>query len=724
MIYIGPWIVFGWTDAGGYCSLRTVQGNLTAPLLQFVPRALVFVLLIVLYAKLFFFLRRTSFFSKVSSRNGPGSAVANAAAGGAIGRFANFKRGSRGVSAQHETESARRSALRSAVGMDDAIGRGTGTGTGTGAGQVESLATAQLSRRSVGLRSSGPGETLHSEHLVGNKHGQPSEADSHSPKRPNSSLADTVEDEADTFEEEKGSIPLSPIAPSSEASGSSSDGKGTLGSDGQAQRRAAAAAAAAGEVDPLDSSAPAQPVSSWRRASAAPALPTLSHSAPAFRNVFQQPNDTTSPSPLGPRAPETPRRGSEAQKDLELEDDDEDDLGPDDSPLPHPDPFASFRPMKPRKDAKDFAMSSPPQEHLHHLIYERRGSAPVGSVSSHGPGLGSGPTGSILTNGNGRSSNMAAPPINADYGGSRNGSSRASTTHPRETGGSMAQRSNMMGLANFLAESNGPPTGGSTQPLYSGHGGEQVTILDDPEAGLGGDDFAWGQNVTAGARNGGKSRRGSAAANAYGATSDGSTSSSQHEPVESLGTTLNRQASVLMLLYPVAYCLLFSVSIIRIITDLANRGNPNPASVSRDALHSISRWFIFAQGAFDALIFQFIERQFRLRMKRRRRKALGEAVPDTLSQRAVGRVKKMLTAASSRRKSQQARGGAEDGEKAAAEEDEMLFRRSPQQELDAQLLNLEQKSAQQQQQQHQQQEQYQLNSIALDMPPPLPEKSP
>jgi len=93
-------------------------------------------------------------------------------------------------------------------------------------------------------------------------------------------------------------------------------------------------------------------------------------------------------------------------------------------------------------------------------------------------------------------------------------------------------------------------------------------------------------------------------AGTYGTSSYGS---DDPHGVESLGSTLNRQASLLMLLYPAAYCLLFSVSIIRIIDDLASR--KTSTNHQDDALHSVARWFIFAQGALDAIIFQFIERR-------------------------------------------------------------------------------------------------------------------
>jgi hypothetical protein len=115
-----------------------------------------------------------------------------------------------------------------------------------------------------------------------------------------------------------------------------------------------------------------------------------------------------------------------------------------------------------------------------------------------------------------------------------------------------------------------------------------------------------------------------------GSGSGSGTSSTEENGVESLGSTLNRQASILLLLYPLVYCCLFSVSIIRIIVDLSKPSGTMAEKMARnaDALHSISRWTIFAQGAIDAIIFQLVERSFRMRLKRRRRIAAGEAVEE------------------------------------------------------------------------------------------------
>lgn len=113
-------------------------------------------------------------------------------------------------------------------------------------------------------------------------------------------------------------------------------------------------------------------------------------------------------------------------------------------------------------------------------------------------------------------------------------------------------------------------------------------------------------------------------------TNTNNSSSTDENGVESLGSTLNRQASILLLLYPAAYCVLFSISIIRVIVDISSPTDEASTKNARTAntLHTVARWTIFAQGAIDALVFQFVERSFRTRMKRKRRIAAGEVIPD------------------------------------------------------------------------------------------------
>lgn len=143
------------------------------------------------------------------------------------------------------------------------------------------------------------------------------------------------------------------------------------------------------------------------------------------------------------------------------------------------------------------------------------------------------------------------------------------------------------------------------------------------------------------------SKRRSNGADQLGTDTYNSHSTIEHE-VESLGSTLNRQASILLLLYPAAYCILFSISIIRIIVDISN---PNGSAASKaqrneNLLHTVSRWTIFAQGAIDALVFQFVERSFRMRMKRKRRIAAGEDVPDFWLDVWVKKIKNMTSKSS------------------------------------------------------------------------------
>lgn len=119
-----------------------------------------------------------------------------------------------------------------------------------------------------------------------------------------------------------------------------------------------------------------------------------------------------------------------------------------------------------------------------------------------------------------------------------------------------------------------------------------------------------------------QSRTAAAGAKARGMISSRQTSSTDEHGVENLGSTLNRQASALLLLYPLAYLILFSISLIRIIRDLAEP--EKRAARSNDTLANLSRWLIFAQGLLDCIIFKVIERQFRIRMKRKRARARGE----------------------------------------------------------------------------------------------------
>ncbi|KAL7411028.1 hypothetical protein BDY24DRAFT_397460 [Mrakia frigida] len=93
---------------------------------------------------------------------------------------------------------------------------------------------------------------------------------------------------------------------------------------------------------------------------------------------------------------------------------------------------------------------------------------------------------------------------------------------------------------------------------------------------------------------------------------EGTGSGSDGANQESMARFMNRKASLLMLSFPLAYVVLFSVSLIRIIYDFTS-DTPIPA------LSAISRWFVFSQGLADALIYGLIEWKVKRSVRRRTR---------------------------------------------------------------------------------------------------------
>lgn len=242
--------------------------------------------------------------------------------------------------------------------------------------------------------------------------------------------------------------------------------------------------------------------------------------------------------------------------------------------------------MRPRKDVADFDMITPPVEHLKHYNH------------SH---------------------HFHTAPI-------RNFARMADILAMGEDEMERARRGNV-----------GTERRGSAVQILPGEVVVEMPSKEAFEQSLG-DDWKWGMDVTTGPQPdlpSSKQHRSrhaniSLSRDETGlATGTSSTSSADENGVDAIGSTLNRQASLLLLLYPAAYCLLFSISMARLCVDLADPGSS--IRHAHDWLHSLSRWLIFAQGAIDALIFQFVERQFRQRMKRRRRKAMGEKVEDSLT---------------------------------------------------------------------------------------------
>ncbi|CEH16919.1 Glucose receptor Git3, C-terminal [Ceraceosorus bombacis] len=259
--------------------------------------------------------------------------------------------------------------------------------------------------------------------------------------------------------------------------------------------------------------------------------------------------------------------------------------------------------MRPRRDVVDFNMTSAPREHLRHFTFS--------PVATSRPPTSSGPTP--------LPSLPHSPSLSAAASGAKTGAAEDNIATGLVEEATDGEKTAAPHYEQALGDdwTWGMAVGGKTPATATG---QQSRHLKETSARSSPARW-WRRSIARQDVEGGRTTFGS-----------NSSSTVDEHHVESLGSTLNRQASVLMLLYPAAYCLLFSVSIIRIITDLAD---PAPGHRPKDpngALRAISRWFVFAQGAFDAIIFQIVERQFRSRMKRRRQKAAGEAVdPSILS---------------------------------------------------------------------------------------------
>ena len=552
------WIFVGWTDVGGFCSLRNPPGGLFTPMLQFVPRALVVVTIIVLYARLFFFLRRISFFRKSASR-----------------LQQTTQTGGGGQSVQQQQQTATYTPAMTGVRRPRA------------ATVTETSPTGTLQRPQPATRMPSQLSTVRVARAADNEQG--------------SELTNWDADVEGDCDEGRQSLPEGKRLQGSNSTvntkvGSSNGGRpgtgGTTGGNKTSESSSSSfAALPSGEGSPKMMTS-MQSNSSIQRANRPadlllPVSPNQDHGAAGAERGTEM---------VSPKSRE-PRRES-CEEMIRTHEEEEAGAESDADSYVYGLDVEGMRamPMSPRKDIKDFAMSSPPIEHLNHSLL-LVGGAPASAV--------------------GVDASRAEELLKAHH-------------HQRGR------------------RSSARPASQLSQPQTQQPG------PDDFELALGGEGFSWGQNVggtastpanaggatsAAGQRrwtNRFTQRRGSDSG-VGGATSSGSSNSP--EAVESIGTTLNRQASILMLLYPLAYCLLFSVSIIRIINDLAS--DPNASQDPRTVvLYSISRWFILAQGALDALIFQFVEKSFRKRMKRRRRKALGEEVEDLLPQKVAKAVEK------------------------------------------------------------------------------------
>ncbi|CAO1626243.1 unnamed protein product [Parajaminaea phylloscopi] len=305
---------------------------------------------------------------------------------------------------------------------------------------------------------------------------------------------------------------------------------------------------------------------------------------------------------------ESQKSKSEARPSSERE------LSDDADSIPDYNTWAGLGRMKPRTDTRDFNMVSAPREHLRHFTVR---------ANSLGVGVGVRPSTAP-----GQQSIFEALRRHQNEGSESQGASPADSHSRRGSAGNTAPE---VAIAMPTDTQQRRPT-----TAYE-------TVM--------GDDWTWGMDVTAAAGTGQQNKRGRSGSvlmpvgeraasvprehqdkGQQGQLGGNSmTSSFDEHGVENMGSTLNRQASALLLLYPFAYVLLFAVSLGRLIRDAAtpHRQNAN----TNNTLNNVSRGLIFAQGLIDCIIFQLIERQFRRRMKRKRARARGEEVSQGSSAR-------------------------------------------------------------------------------------------
>lgn len=624
----------GYGFRGGYCALTT--GFYFASIFQFVPRAIVFIVILCLYTHLFFFLRRTNLFSKANTSN----SISNSRHRSQIqqaGTRSKQQQQRDGDASQHlaQNEQPLLANMTFADALATPADEASPTVKGSHSGPPSSAAGGAHSRKTSNGSRVSP-------HVLNKNDARPAQ------HRRSSSLV-----------ERDGSVEMANLE-SSLSRRKSSDAQADPALSGlltynmsQSAQDASVAAPLAtyGLLDPNYSMAPRRaapshldihkvnavrddvsslsqhsPSDSWYAGGeGAPTLSTMGSSAPLNGSFARGSGESLNARRINAasKRPVTAEAATAASTATTTSKLGGNSLGQRRASAGDPRYVAAtpgsdsdesddsdFQHMRPRKDAGDFEMITPPVEHLKH----QRAPLTMRNYTRMAD---------ILAMGE---DEMAR---------ARNGGG----------GGGIA----------------GERRGSAVQVLP----GEVVVEMPSKEAfeeSLG-NDWKWGMNVTAGppkharARNNNKEDTGLA-------TGTSSTSSVDENGVEAIGSTLNRQASLLLLLYPLAYCLLFSISIGRLSVDLADPG----ASVrnSHDWLHQLSRWLIFAQGAIDAVIFQFIERQFRQRMKRRRRKAMGEDVADSFTARVGKRAVNGLKRSWQQTRSRGATGAGEEGVSSSA----------------------------------------------------------
>ncbi|WVR03983.1 hypothetical protein IAU60_000982 [Kwoniella sp. DSM 27419] len=90
----------------------------------------------------------------------------------------------------------------------------------------------------------------------------------------------------------------------------------------------------------------------------------------------------------------------------------------------------------------------------------------------------------------------------------------------------------------------------------------------------------------------------------------GSASESRGQPQMSAAAYFNRQASLLMLYFPLAYMVVFSVSLVRLVYDMVH-GVPN------SVLSIMSSWFVLSVGLIDGLVYGIAEFMVKAKVRRK-----------------------------------------------------------------------------------------------------------
>jgi hypothetical protein len=566
----GAWSYTGFKNSDGYCTFNSSIGGDFVNIFQFVPRAFVVCVILILYTKLFFFLRRINLFAAAANRS--------------------TQTGQNAASQDHTASQQRsRGNLSIAIPMQE---RKDGSRTDDDSPGKDGNVSFPMEKNSQDFTLYSPVSSL----------GRRTSALLAKVRRTDSSasrLTPSTLAEGDLASKRNGSA-------SSQGQASSSCARGSLQDTMQiVEYRDAVGGKSTSDERLIPQRTTCHPDKISEVLSLEEQISPKTITIP----LLQRPSTASAamPSRLAviSRPTTAPGQSSESlvsSRDGAIEEDDH-----------------LFAPMAVRRDVRDFGMTSPPQEHLKHYSLSAAGVKMAKKVlaeskspntnpdNEDAPGA---PEGVASTDtGSATQANSEAPPVTS------------SVTYEDLLGANWT-----WGMAINQAEGAKPkPTNTNTEaPRISADVGRSHRGSSGKRQSS-----AWFTSA---------SRK----PVSEGVSMTSSSNSSDGNGVETTGSTLNRQASVLLLLYPAAYVLLFSVSMVRFFVDIIPSPEERDPKRNGDALHSIARWLIFAQGAIDALVFQLIERQFRRRLKRRRRIAAGEQVDDTYVYKAYSWLRKSM----------------------------------------------------------------------------------